>query len=85
MMPVRLEPAALRSRVKHSTTELPGALVILLFSRGEPFVQFWYRVLCDSIKLFKIWASGSDFLSGALGALLFSGAEADSHKIKGFL
>ena len=30
MMPVRLEPAALRSRVKHSTTEPLGSLVIIV-------------------------------------------------------
>ena len=53
VMLVRLEPAALRSQVKNSTTELPGdvvegyslsiALAALLFggAGAEAFVQFW--------------------------------------------
>ena len=39
MMPVRLESAALRSRVKHSTTE-PLRSPILDFYRGGPMVYF---------------------------------------------
>ena len=51
VMLVRLEPAALLSRVKNSTTELPGdvveryilsiALAALLFGGAVAFVQFW--------------------------------------------
>ena len=43
MTPVRLEPAALRSRVKHSTTEPLGSLIYV------PSVQCFWQIIkqCD--------------------------------------
>ena len=59
--------------------------VFLIWSSGSPSVQqsiTFCAILVEgimrnnSVNLFYIWASGSkDFLSGALVALLFGGAE----------
>ena len=39
MTPVRLEPAALRSRVKHSTTELPKGVEVFMYVLALPPYQ----------------------------------------------
>ena len=78
MTPVRLEPPALRSRVKHSTTELPPVQW-----NGTSNAILKEGIMRNiHVKLYDIWASGSGvdviqryFLSGALAALLFSGGE----------
>ena len=54
MMPMRLEPAALRSRVKHSTTEPLGSLTCKLFPKTDRMLRSVKKVLalkCESIRL----------------------------------
>ena len=58
----------------------------LLISGAKPFVQFWLRCheeqFCEIIMNLDRWLKRcclSDFLSGALAALLFSGVEPFMH------
>ena len=50
MTPVRLEPAALRSRVKHSTTEPLRSLIVISSSSGSSSSSSSISSKIDSIK-----------------------------------